>query len=145
VGTSPAKSISSTFADYSQEIDLEYSIESKEGERPVNLSLRNLKIATYILALAISIQLGLPAQLSAQVVGATLSGTVTDTSGGVVPNAEVTAKNVSNGITRTATTNGSGLFTVPNLQPGPYEITVAAGGFNTDVRTGITLNVGQER
>ena len=144
MGTSPAKSISSTFADYSQEIDLESSIESKEGERPVNLSLRNLKIATYILALAISIQLGLPAQLSAQVVGATLSGTVTDTSGGVVPNAEVTAKNVSNGITRTATTNGSGLFTVPNLQPGPYEITVAAGGFNTDVRTGITLNVGQE-
>jgi Carboxypeptidase regulatory-like domain/TonB-dependent Receptor Plug Domain len=122
----------------------EYSIESKEGWRPVKQSLRNLKIATYILVLAISIQLGLPAQLSAQVVGATLSGTVTDTSGGVVPNADVTAKNVSNGITRTATTNGSGLFTVPNLQPGPYEITVAAGGFNTDVRSGVTLNVGQE-
>src|ERR1700737_4008012 len=119
------------FADYSQEIDLEYSIESKEGERPVNLSLRNLKIATYILFLAISIQLGLPAQLSAQVVGATLSGTVTDTTGGVIPNAEVTIKNVATGITRMATTNGSGLYTVPNLQPGPYEITVAAGGFNT--------------
>src|ERR1700726_3639183 len=110
----------------------------------MNQYFRNLKIATYILVLAISIQFGLPAQLSAQVVGATLSGTVTDTSGGVVPNADVTAKNVSNGITRTATTNGSGLFTVPNLQPGPYEITVAAGGFNTDVGSGITLNVGQE-
>jgi len=110
----------------------------------VNQYFRNLKVATYILFLAISIQLGLPAQLSAQVVGATLSGTVTDTSGGVVPNADVTAKNVSNGIARTATTNGSGLYTVPNLQPGPYEITVAAGGFNTDVRSGVTLNVGQE-
>ena len=110
----------------------------------MNQYFRNLKVATYILFLAISIQLGLPAQLSAQVVGATLSGTVTDTSGGVVPNADVTAKNVSNGIARTATTNGSGLYTVPNLQPGPYEITVAAGGFNTDVRSGVTLNVGQE-
>ena len=110
----------------------------------MNQHFRNLKIATYIVFLAISIQLGLPAQLSAQVVGATLSGTVTDTSGGVVPNADVTAKNVSNGIARTATTNGSGLYTVPNLQPGPYEITVAAGGFNTDVRSGVTLNVGQE-
>jgi hypothetical protein len=106
--------------------------------------LRNLKFATFILALAASIQFGLPVKLSAQVVGATLSGTVTDTSGGVVPNADVTAKNVSTGIARTAVTSGSGLFTVPNLQPGPYEITVAAGGFNTDVRTGVTLNVGQE-
>src|ERR1700730_14522753 len=122
VGTSPAKSISSKLADYSQQIDLESSIESKEGERPVNLSLRNLQIATYILFLAISIQLGLPDQLSAQVVGATLSGTVTDTSGGVVPNADVTAKHVSTGIARTATTNGSGLFTVPNLPAGPYQI-----------------------
>jgi hypothetical protein len=106
--------------------------------------LRNLKFGTFILAMAASIQFGVSVKLSAQVVGATLSGTVTDTSGGVVPNADVTAKNISTGIARTAVTNGSGLFTVPNLQPGPYEITVAAGGFNTDVRSGVTLNVGQE-
>ena len=91
-----------------------------------------------------SAQLALPAKLSAQVVGATVSGTVVDTTGGVIPNAEVTIKNVATGITRMTVTNGSGLYTVPNLQPGPYEITVAAGGFNTDVRNGITLNVGQE-
>src|SRR5258706_12751717 len=91
-----------------------------------------------------SVQLGLPGKLSAQVVGATLSGTVVDTTGGVIPNAEVTIKNVATGITRMTITNGSGLYTVPNLQPGPYEITVAAGGFNTDVRNGVTLNVGQE-
>jgi hypothetical protein len=122
----------------------EYSIESKEGWGPVSQLLRNLRFATYILVLAISIQLGLPARLSAQVVGATLSGTVTDTSGGVVPNANITVKNVATGITRMAVTNGSGLYTVPNLQPGPYELTAAASGFNTDVRTGVTLNVGQE-
>jgi len=106
--------------------------------------LQNLKIASYIVVLAALLGIGLPLRLSAQIVGATLSGTVTDTSGGVVPNADVTAKNVSTGISRMTTTNGSGLFTIPNLQPGPYEITVAAGGFNTDVRSGISLNVGQE-
>jgi hypothetical protein len=36
------------------------------------------------------------------------------------------------------------LYSAPNLQPGPYEINASASGFNTDVRTGITLNVGQE-
>ena len=73
-----------------------------------------------------------------------MSGTVSDTSGGVVPGANISVKNVATGITRVAVTNGSGLYSVPNLQPGPYEITAAASGFNTDVRSGITLNVGQE-
>src|ERR1700731_885744 len=73
-----------------------------------------------------------------------MSGTVTDTSGGVVPNANISVKNVATGIIRTTVTNGAGLYSVPNLQPGPYEIDAAASGFNTDVRKGITLNVGQE-
>jgi hypothetical protein len=105
---------------------------------------RNLRSAIYVLVLAASGLLGLPARLSAQVVGANMSGTVSDTSGGVVPNANISVKNVATGITRAAVTNGDGLYSVPNLQPGPYEITASASGFNTDVRTGITLNVGQE-
>jgi hypothetical protein len=105
---------------------------------------RKLKFAAYVLVLVALAHLGLPAKLSAQVVGATMSGTVSDTSGGVVPNANISVKNVATGITRVAVTNGSGLYSVPNLQPGPYEITAAASGFNTDVRSGITLNVGQE-
>jgi hypothetical protein len=125
-------------------VEVNIQIESKEGWGPVSQLLRNLRFATYILVLAISVQLSLPARLSAQVVGATLSGTVTDTSGGVVPNANIAVKNVATGITRITETSGAGLYNVPNLQPGPYEITAAAGGFNTDVRTGVTLNVGQE-
>jgi hypothetical protein len=109
--------------------------------------LRFLRVAAYVVALAVvaaSCIFGLPARLSAQVVGATMSGTVSDTSGGVVPGANISVKNVGTGIIRLAVTNGAGLYSVPNLQPGPYEITAAASGFNTDVRTGITLNVGQE-
>jgi hypothetical protein len=103
-----------------------------------------LRFAIYVLVLACSGLFGLPARLSAQVVGATMSGTVSDTSGGVVPGANISVKNVATGITRATVTNGAGLYSVPNLQPGPYEITAAASGFNTDVRSGITLNVGQE-
>jgi hypothetical protein len=88
--------------------------------------------------------MGVPTRLSAQMVGATMSGTVSDTSGGVVPGANISVKNVATGIIRLAVTNGSGLYSVPNLQAGPYEITAAASGFNTDVRKGITLNVGQD-
>jgi carboxypeptidase family protein len=105
---------------------------------------RSLRFVIYVLVLAAAAQLGAPTRLSAQVVGATMSGTVSDTSGGVVPNANISVKNVSTGITRITVTNGAGLYSVPNLQPGPYEITASASGFNTDVRTGITLNVGQE-
>src|SRR5579864_5431585 len=140
-----ANFIANRFAGHSQRSSRKKcSSKSKEGCGPMYRFLQNLKIASYIVVLAALLGIGLPLRLSAQIVGATLSGTVTDTSGGVVPNADVTAKNVSTGISRMTTTNGSGLFTIPNLQPGPYEITVAAGGFNTDVRSGISLNVGQE-
>jgi Carboxypeptidase regulatory-like domain/TonB-dependent Receptor Plug Domain len=103
---------------------------------------RNLRFPICILVLAALVQLGLSARLSAQTVGATLSGTVTDTSGGVVPGANVSVKDVATGVTRTTVTNGAGLYTVPNLQPGPYEMIIAASGFSTEVRTGITINVG---
>jgi hypothetical protein len=105
---------------------------------------RNLRLAAYVLVLAAPAHLGLPARLSAQIVGATVSGTVTDTSGGVVPGANISVKNVATGRTQSVVTNGLGLYNVPNLQPGAYELTASAKGFNTEVRSGITLNVGQE-
>ena len=78
----------------------------------------------------------------AQVTGATVSGTVTDPSGAVIPNAKVSIKNTATGVTRTATTNSAGLYAAPNLQPGPYSVTVSASGFSTRVQNGITLTVG---
>jgi Carboxypeptidase regulatory-like domain len=55
---------------------------------------------------------------NAQVAGATLSGTVTDGSGGVVPRAQITIKNVATGISTTTLTNSEGLYSAPNLLPG---------------------------
>src|ERR1019366_9236933 len=83
-----------------------------------------------------------PSRLAAQAVGATLSGTVTDQSGGVVPNAEVSIKNTATADTRTISTNADGIFSAPNLQPGGYSVTVMAPGFATAVQSGITLTVG---
>jgi len=85
-----------------------------------------------------------PAPVSAQVVGATISGAVTDTSGSKMPGVEIVITNVGTSITTKTSTKSEGTFTVPNLQPGTYEISASQKGFSTLVRKGITLTVGQE-
>jgi len=81
----------------------------------------------------------------AQVGGATLTGTVSDTSGAIVPNAEISIKNVSTGLIRTVTADSDGLYTAPNLLPGTYEVTVSASGFATSVQTGVVLTIGVQQ
>ncbi len=79
---------------------------------------------------------------NAQVSGGSLSGTVTDTSQAAIPNVQVTLINVATGVARTVATDDTGFYTAPDLLPGSYEMTAAATGFTTQVRTGITVNVG---
>jgi carboxypeptidase family protein/TonB-dependent receptor-like protein len=86
----------------------------------------------------------LPSPLSAQVVGATVSGTVVDASGAVTTGVTISLKNVATGSVRNSVTNGVGFYIAPNLQAGIYELTASALGFATQVRSGITLTVGEE-
>jgi hypothetical protein len=65
----------------------------------------------------------------AQLAGATLSGTVTDQSGAVIPNTQIAVKSNATGVTRTVTTDPAGFHTAPNLLSGTYEITATASGF----------------
>ena len=81
----------------------------------------------------------------AQVAGATLTGTVKDSSGAVIPNAQVAITDVATGITRTASAGSSGSYTAPNLLPGTYEIRVTATGFSTQLQKGLTLTVGAQQ
>jgi hypothetical protein len=97
------------------------------------------KLAVFSFVLAVSALISLP--LRAQVAGATLTGTVTDTQGGAIPSAKVSARNVATGISTDATTNAAGLFNIVNLVPGDYEVNVSAPGFSTVV-TKVTLTVG---
>jgi Carboxypeptidase regulatory-like domain len=83
--------------------------------------------------------------LRAQVAGGSLSGIVTDASGAVVANAQIAAKNVANGVIANSMANGSGLYTLSNLLPATYDITVSAQGFSTLVQTGVTLTVGAQQ
>jgi hypothetical protein len=82
---------------------------------------------------------------SAQVAGGNLSGTISDPSGRLVPQALVAIQNVATGITTTVTTNSDGYYTAANLLPGDYQITVSAKGFATEVRKGISLTVGAQQ
>ncbi|MGC2404124.1 MAG: carboxypeptidase regulatory-like domain-containing protein [Acidobacteriaceae bacterium] len=72
---------------------------------------------------------------------AELTGTVTDPSGAVVPNAKVTATNTAIGEVRTATSNGAGLYDFAAMHIGTYTLVVEAPGFRSYNKTGIVMNV----
>ena len=78
-------------------------------------------------------------------VTATLSGTVTDTSGSVIPNAKVTLTNDATGEVRNVVTNVDGYFVYPALLAGSYSVNVEAPGFKSLIQHGITLNTGDVR
>src|SRR5258706_12030170 len=80
----------------------------------------------------------------AQITSATLSGTIKDETGGVLPGVDVTVKNLDTGLTRSAVTDANGYFTVPGLAPGQYETRAMLQGFRTGVQTGIALAVAQQ-
>src|SRR5689334_19390854 len=71
----------------------------------------------------------------------TIQGRVTDPSGAVLPNAQVTITNVATGVTRTATTNADGDYTFPELQVGTYEVRVSSASFKEAVTRNVELHV----
>src|SRR5205823_97579 len=72
---------------------------------------------------------------------AEISGTVKDTSGGVIPGADVTATQIETGLKRTVVTDSAGAYTLTNLPIGPYKLDVTLQGFKSYSRTGIVLQV----
>jgi hypothetical protein len=79
--------------------------------------------------------------VSAQEFRGTISGTVTDPNGAVIPGATVAVKNVETNITNSVTTNDSGSYSVPFLLPGKYNVTVTNEGFKTSVRENVAVAV----
>jgi carboxypeptidase family protein/TonB-dependent receptor-like protein len=80
----------------------------------------------------------------AQVTTGTITGTVSDSSGAVLPGARIALVNEETGITRTVTTDAVGRYAAPSLAVGNYKITVQQEGFQTAVRSGIALTVGRQ-
>jgi len=81
----------------------------------------------------------------AQSTSATLSGTVEDQNGAVVPGATVTAENKATGLKRQAATNDEGQFTIPLLPPSTYTVTAQAQGFSPVQVSNVVLNVGDQK
>ncbi|HEX6544905.1 MAG TPA: carboxypeptidase-like regulatory domain-containing protein, partial [Bryobacteraceae bacterium] len=79
--------------------------------------------------------------LSAQVLYGTIVGTVTDQSGAVVPNANVTAANPQTGETREVKSDSAGRYTIGNVVPGTYDIRVTAPGFQQVTTKGVAATI----
>jgi hypothetical protein len=78
-------------------------------------------------------------QVNAQSSNAQISGLITDPSGAVVPGAEITAVNSATNVPYAAVSNGSGIYVLQELLPGPYTITVTAQGFGPVKQSGLVL------
>jgi len=79
---------------------------------------------------------------TAQQSTADLSGRVTDSSGGVLPGATVTATQTATGLVRSTVTDDAGAYLFPDLPTGPYRLEVSLSGFGSYAQTGIVLQVG---
>src|SRR5579863_93536 len=79
----------------------------------------------------------------AQQITGNIRGSVTDPSGAVLRDAEVTARQAETGLSRTATTDRDGNYVLLELPVGHYRLQVAAKGFEEYVQDGITLNVNE--
>src|SRR6202521_1153517 len=110
---------------------------SREGLVNMKRYLRDFcALSAFILVFMMGVS-----RLDAQATAA-ISGTVTDSSGAAMADANVQAKNVGTGITQTTKSDSQGRFRFPDLGIGEYEIQSTKTGFQTEVRKGITLTVG---
>ena len=96
--------------------------------------LRSGAVLAAVLLLAAS-----PERVHAQVLKGQILGTVTDTTEAVIPGAQVKLTETQTNFVREGSTNASGLYVFPNLDPGIYEVSVQLEGFNTAVRGGVEL------
>jgi hypothetical protein len=91
----------------------------------------------------VSVFLLLASALLAQTDRGTITGTVLDPAGAVVPNATIEAKNVATNETYNAGTTGTGNYTLSSLPAGTYDLSVSASGFKKYVRPGVTVQVAE--
>src|SRR5689334_6372391 len=102
------------------------------NRRPVNLATKLIIIGLWAL---------MPALVYGQT--AKLQGRVTDSSGAVIPEAQVGVTNAQSGVKLTSQTNGQGEYSLPFLQPGDYNLAIGRQGFKTFQRPNVHLDLDQ--
>lgn len=103
---------------------------------------RHLQRLGYRVSALLALTLWLIAPTLAQTATGDITGRVLDPSGAVVTNATVAIRSTDTGLTRTATTNEEGEYTITQLPPGNYEITITAQGFSKVIVKDVPINVG---
>lgn len=112
------------------------------GYRGAGALSRSVLSLSFLLPLALSAVT--PLTSSAQVVTASLRGTVLDPANAPIPNSQVKVVNTATNVMTETKTDENGRFVFASLDPGgPYTLTVTSTGFKVDQRTGITLAVSQ--
>jgi hypothetical protein len=106
--------------------------------------MNTIRRSLALLGFLAGLNLFTPTHVWPQVSTATISGTARDSSGAMLPGAEVVVRNVETGISRSAVTDAAGRFRIPQLGLGSFEVRASLTGFKTDVRSGIVLTVGRE-
>src|SRR5437879_9382442 len=90
-----------------------------------------------LLTLGLCLPIGI---VSAQTFGE-ITGEVKDQSGAVAPNASLTVTNTATNVSRTTRTNEAGIYSFPDLVPGPYHVTVEGAGFEAMMGSNIEVEV----
>ena len=109
-------------------------------------SVSLVRASAYLAAAAmiVAFQLGHAPAVFAQAASASITGTIADTQGGVLPGVTVTATNADNGTVHTSVSEADGKYRVPGLAPGKYNITAELPGFQSVTVKDITLVINQE-
>lgn len=134
-------------------IHLDRSVhQNRSCKQPIRLAetspgWRNFAKGLFLVAGIVAILLiATQSSVCAQELTATLSGTVTDTSGALIPNASVTVtQNGVNGSSRVVQSNASGFYLVPSIPAGTYSVMAVASGFESYKAKDIILNVAEKR
>lgn len=108
------------------------------------MSFRHCVVASILLVIALSVGILAP-EARAQVLYGSLTGNVTDSSGAPVPNAAVEALDPATGISKKATTDDHGVYSIQDLQAGQYKVTIAAPAFATTTESGVQIVVNTVR
>src|ERR1700689_478042 len=103
-----------------------------------------LKIVGHLTLTVLFLLLVQSQRVFGQVDEGAITGTVSDPSGAVIPNAQVTLTNTDQGLTLTTTTNGSGVYTFSPVRIGHYSVSTAAPGFTTTKQSNLQVAVGQQ-
>src|ERR1700730_1822194 len=96
-----------------------------------------------VVGIVLAALLLIPGRAGAQEFRGTISGTVTDSTGAVVKDAQVTITETSTGTVNRTKTDSAGQYVVPFLQPGTYQIVVEMASFKKDVPNGVTLQANE--